>query len=89
MDEILGSDVGKEYLRMEEFLKDKNRNLKHREINRPESEKVQNKQEDLSLISNQDLNMNSLNLNGASSKEININTQSLNNENFERYRFFK
>lgn len=85
MDEILGSDVGKEYQRMEEFLREKNKNLKNRESNRPESEKITNKPEDVSMLSNQDLNMNSLNLNGPSSKELNMNTQSLNNENFERF----
>ena len=85
MDEILGSDVGKEYMRMEEFLREKNKNFKNKESNRPESEKITNKPEDISLVSNQDLNMNSLNLNGLSSKELNINTQSLNNENFERF----
>lgn len=82
MDEILGSDVGKEYNRMEEFLKEKNKIFKTKEINRPESEKFHTKAEDLSLVNNHDLNMSSLNQ--INSKEININTQSLNNENFER-----
>lgn len=87
MDEILGSDVGKEYMKLEELLREKNKNTntKNRELVRPESEKLQAKNEDLSLISNQDPYMNSLNaINGINIKEMNVNTQSLNNENFER-----
>ena len=87
MDEILGSDVTKEYMKLEEFLKDKNKNTKIKE-NRPESEKTQNnnnilRQEDLSMNLGQDSNMNSLNQ--INLKDLNVNTQSLNNENYERF----
>lgn len=86
MDEILGGDIGKEYKKMEELLKEKTKNIKRKENNnKTETEIVQNRVEESKIPVYQEENNNMNSFNQISFKENNVNFQSLNLENFDKF----